>query len=130
MDKALDLSILLPGSPEQIYTAWLSSQAHSQFTGAAAQIDPREGGAFSAWDDYIQGRTLALEPYRRIFQSWRTTEFPQGAPDSFLEVLFQAEGSATRLTLRHTDIPDGQAEQYRQGWEDYYFKPMQEYFAG
>ena len=37
--------------------------------------------------------------------------------------------SDTKLTIIHTSIPDGQGEGYRQGWLDYYFKPMKEYFG-
>ena len=129
MSEELDLSVLLPASPEQVYIAWLDSQAHAAFTGSPADIDPREGGAFTAWDNYIQGRTLVLEPNLRIFQSWRTTEFPADAPDSFLELLLTPEKDGTRLILRHTSIPDGQSGQYREGWEEYYFKPMLAYFG-
>jgi activator of HSP90 ATPase len=31
--------------------------------------------------------------------------------------------------LHHSDIPTGQGEEYRRGWEDYYFRPMQAYFS-
>jgi activator of HSP90 ATPase len=41
----------------------------------------------------------------------------------------RAENSATRLTLKHSRIPDGQGEVYRQGWEDYYFQPMKIFFS-
>jgi 5'-deoxynucleotidase YfbR-like HD superfamily hydrolase len=122
----------LPGSPEQIYRAWLDSRAHSAFTGAAAVIDPQVGGNFSAWDGYIQGTTLELQPFQRILQSWRTSEFPPESPDSLLEVLLEPDElpGGTRLTLIHSQIPPGQGQQYLQGWQDYYFTPMQEYFSG
>jgi activator of HSP90 ATPase len=41
----------------------------------------------------------------------------------------ETAGKETKLTLIHTDIPDGQAESYEGGWEDSYFKPMREYFS-
>jgi len=131
MSETLEQSVFLPGKPEVIYNAWLSSEAHTSFTGGSkAQIDPRVGGAFTAWDEYISGLTLVLDPPRRIVQSWRTTEFPEGAPDSVLELFFNPEGEGTRLILRHSEIPDGQGEEYRKGWEDYYFKPMVDFFGG
>lgn len=129
MSEQLELSIVLPAEPQQIYAAWLDSEAHTAFTGSPARIDPNVGGAFTAWDGYIEGRTLALEPFRRILQAWRTSEFPEGAPDSMLEVLLEAVPGGTRLTLRHTEIPDGQAAQYEEGWRDFYFAPMGEYFS-
>jgi uncharacterized protein YndB with AHSA1/START domain len=84
----------------------------------------------TAWDGYISGVILELEPYERIVQTWRTTEFPEGSEDSHLEVLLVSVEGGTRITLLHSDIPDGQAEMYDEGWEDYYFKPMRAYFEG
>lgn len=129
MAEALNMSTDLPAAPETVYTAWLDSAEHSAFTGSPAQIDNQAGGRFTAWDNYIEGTTLELHPFKRILQSWRTTEFPESSPDSLLEVLFEPSDSGTRLTLNHTNIPDGQSENYRQGWEDYYFAPMFEYFS-
>lgn len=129
MAEDLRLSTVLPASAERIYRAWLDSREHGALTGGLAEIAPEVGGKFTAWDGYIQGTTLALEPYRRILQSWRTTDFPEESPDSRLEVLFEEVEAGTRLTLLHSDIPEGQAEDYRQGWEDYYFTPMLAYFS-
>ena len=129
MPESLKLSTDLPVLPEKVYQAWIDSAQHSAFTGSPAEIDGRPGGKFTAWDGYILGTTLELQPFRRIVQFWRTTEFPQSSPDSHLEVLFEAVNNGTRLTLVHTNIPDGQGEEYKQGWEDYYFAPMAEYFS-
>jgi len=129
MLEKLVVSIILPVSPEQLYQAWLDSQSHSDFTSAQAVIDPIVGGEFTAWDGYITGKTLELEPFRRILQSWRTTDFQESDSDSSLEILFEPVDERTRLILNHSNIPEGEAESYRQGWEDYYFKPMIEYFT-
>ena len=99
-------------------------------TGSGAVVDPTPGGAFSAWDDYISGTTLELTQNRKIVQAWRTTAFAQSDADSRVEIVLEADGNETVLTLRHTDIPDGQGDGYRQGWIDYYFVPMHEYFGG
>lgn len=128
MKNGFELSIALPVFPEEIYKAWLSSEGHAALTGSPAQVDGRVGGKFSAWDGYIFGTTLELEPPRRIVQAWRTSEFPEGAPDSRVEILLEREGKGTKLTLIHSDMPEDQVESYRQGWEDYYFKPMREYY--
>jgi uncharacterized protein YndB with AHSA1/START domain len=129
MAESLRLVTVLKASPERLYGAWLDSDEHSHFTGSKAEIDPRPGGTFTAWDGYIEGVTLELEPFRRIVQSWRTTDFPKDSPDSRLEVLFKAVQNGTEITLIHTGLPDGQAKGYEDGWCDYYFTPMESYFA-
>ncbi len=122
------VSDVVPASPEAVYDAWMSSEGHAAMTGAEASIDPRVGGAFTAWDGYIEGRTLLLDPGHRIVQSWRTSEFEPGDPDSEIEVTFEAVAAGSKITLRHSKVPDGQSG-YEQGWRDNYFDPMREHFA-
>lgn len=129
MVESITVSAILPASQKRVYEAWLNSREHGEFTGGSANIEPKVGGAFTAWDGYISGRTRELEPFARIIQSWRTTEFPKASPDSQLEVLLGEAKGGTKIALIHTGIPDGQAAEYKKGWEDYYFKPMKEYFA-
>jgi activator of HSP90 ATPase len=129
MKNGFKLSAVIPAKPSEIYKAWLSSKGHSAMTGSAAKVTGRVGGKFSAWDGYIFGKTIELEPDRRIVQAWRTSEFPDDAPDSHLEVLLEETKTGTKVTFTHTEVPKGQADSYKQGWEDFYFKPMKEHFG-
>lgn len=117
-------------SPQSIYEAWLDSEEHSAFTGSSASVEGRVGGQMTAWDGYISGVFEELEPYNRIVQTWRTTEFPEGSHASRLEVQLAESEAGTIVTLMHSDIPDGQGEMYSEGWEEYYFRPMRAYFEG
>ncbi len=129
MKNEFTISESFNANTEAIYKAWTSTQGHTLMTGSPARVDGREGGDFTAWDGYIWGTFLELEANKRILQAWRTSEFPEDAEDSQVEILLQEIDSKTKLTLIHTNIPAGQAESYRQGWEDFYFKPMREYFG-
>jgi len=126
--ESINVSARFPVTPDELFQAWLDSDQHSLFTGGRARIDPSVGGRFSAWADYISGRTLEIEPGRRIVQAWRTIEFPLEAPDSRLEARFEEENGGTRLILEHSGIPEGQADHYEEGWISTYFEPMQRYF--
>ena len=124
-----NLTCELPASPEAVYGAWLDSGAHSAMTGAPALIVPAVGREYSAWDGYIQGRTLELVPDRRIVQSWRTSEFADGDPDSTIVVEFEPIPDGTRLTRTHKGVPDGQTSYETSGWREFYFVPMKGYFS-
>ena len=128
MAESLKIQIDLPVSPERVYRAWLDSHEHSQFTGVGARIDARVGGKYTAWDGYIEGETQVMTPFTRIVQTWRTSEFPSHSPDSQIEIKLEPTCLGSLLTLDQTGIPDGQAKQYLLGWEDYYFRPLREYF--
>ena len=130
MDKdTFQLTSVIPTTPEEIFNAWLSSEGHTKMTGSEAEVEHAIGGNFKAWDGYIWGVTLEMEPHSRILQSWRTSEFPDGSSDSRIEILLEKESNSTKITLTHTDIPEGQGNNYKEGWEDYYFTPMRAYFS-
>jgi len=129
MTVAFEISEVFPATPQAIYQAWLDSEGHTLMTASPAQASDGVGGSFSAWDGYICGRNLELEPGRRIVQAWRTTEFQPSDPDSRLEIILEPDGKGTRVTIRHANLPaDGM--QYKQGWVESYFEPMLAYFQG
>ena len=128
MKNRIKLSVTLPASPEDIYKAWLNSKEHTAFTGDEAKMSAKKGGSFTAGNGYMWGKNLELDPGKRVVQSWHSTDFPKDAEDSRLEILLEKAGIGTKLTLIHSNIPDGQVESYKQGWKDFYFFPMKEYF--
>jgi len=123
-----EVSDVIPAKPESIYNAWLNSEEHTLMTGAFAKVSANIGEPFEAWDGYIQGKNLELEPPRRILQSWRTSEFSADEEDSRLEILFELKGNEALITIRHSNLPP-HGMQYKQGWIDSYFDPMKSYFS-
>jgi uncharacterized protein YndB with AHSA1/START domain len=127
MSVEFRISDLISAPPEELYQAWLDSETHSKMTGGKAEISDQVGGKFSAWDGYIQGENLELNPPLRILQKWRTEDFEAEDADSLVEVTFIAEGKKTRITIRHTELPP-HGMKYQQGWIDAYFDPMKDFF--
>lgn len=120
--------IFKKATPAKIYDSWMDSFSHAAMTGGDAEIDPSVGGLFTAWDGYIEGKTLELEPGKRILQEWRTSEFNAKDESSLLEIILEKEGRGTLLTLKHSRIPYGQGDRYNKGWKEHYFIPMEQYF--
>lgn len=129
MPLSFTLTDTIPATPQEVYDAWLDGKRHGAMTGGKAEAAAAVGAAFTAWDGYITGRTLALEPGRRIVQSWRTSKFAKSDPDSEIEVLLEPTEGGTKLTLRHTKVPDGHTSYRDGGWHNNYFAPMKKYFA-
>jgi activator of HSP90 ATPase len=127
MKNEFTLTVTVNAKADKIYEAYLSSEGHTAITGSPARVDGTVDGDFSAWDGYIQGMFLELEKNKRILQAWRTSEFPLEAEDSIVEILLEENHGKTKLTLKHSNIPEGQADDYKTGWEDFYFKPMREW---
>jgi activator of HSP90 ATPase len=129
MKETISVSESFPITPDKLYKAWLDGKEHSAFTGSKATISKVLNRKFTAWDGYISGKNLILEPNKRIVQSWRATDFPEKHPDSFIELVFEPKKTGTKVTLKHSGIPEGMGKDYKKGWKDFYFKPMKEYYS-
>jgi activator of HSP90 ATPase len=114
---------------KEVFKGWLDSKTHSDFTGgAAAKMSASEGGTFTAYDGYITGTNVEIFPYKKIVQKWRTTEFAQDDEDSLLEILFTQKDDYTLVSFSHSNIPDGEGENYKKGWKEHYFAFMKKYY--
>lgn len=98
-------------------------------TGAAAEIGSAEGDEFKSLGGAARGKHLELQRGKRIVQSWRDSQFPEGAEDSQLEISFIESGGGTRVVINHSSIPEGHGERCHADWGRLYFKPMLRYFT-
>jgi activator of HSP90 ATPase len=125
----IEMSWIVAAKPKQVYEHWMSSKGHTAMTGGAAVVDAQIGGAFSAWDGYIQGVTKKLEKNKRIVQTWRTADFAKRSPDSRIDVELRAFKGQTQVMLRHTKLVNGDGAKYTIGWYQFYLQPMMAYFG-
>ena len=118
----------IQATPREVYDAYIDAEKQSEFTDSIATSDPRVGGKFTAWDGYITGSYIELEPGTKIVQEWSSSDFPEGVPPSRLEIILKGVKDGTDLIMAHLGVPEELAEDIDQGWKDYYWEPMKEYF--
>lgn len=128
MAETIKFSLDLPVSPERVYRAWLDSYEHSRFTGSPAKIHAAAGGDYTIRDGYISGKTLVMTPFSHIVQTWRTSTFPPGSPDSQIDIRLEPTCLGAQLILNQTGIPDGKSREYLEDWEKNTFRPLLAYF--
>lgn len=115
-------------SPKQVYEAYVDPKKHSEFTGSEATGKPVVGGKFTAWDGYISGKFLELEEGKRVVQEWTSTDFHEGAPTSRLELTFREVPKGTEIVMVHSNVPKDQEDETADGWTEYYWEPLKQYF--
>jgi uncharacterized protein YndB with AHSA1/START domain len=121
--------VIIAATPDEVYGAYMDAKIHSKFTGSRASISPRVGGRMAAWGGYITGKNLELARGRKIVQEWSTTEWPEGYPPSILTITLRKAGDGTELTMVHSRVPRSQMKEYADGWKEWYWNPLKEYFA-
>ena len=123
MAKTIKQTVEFKAGPEEVYEALMDSKKHARFTGAKATVSRKVGGKFSVWDGYAEGENLELVPGKKIVQSWRASDWPEGVL-SKVTYEFTKTKAGTRLTFTQTGIPDAFAKDIKQGWTDFYWAPM------
>lgn len=126
--KTIRQKVVVSATPIEVYQAFMDAKKHSAFTGSKATCDAKVGGKFTASDGYISGKNLELEEGKRIVQEWVTTEWPENYPPSRLELSFKKVKGGTELSMVHSDVPAEQAEDLKEGWTEFYWKPLKDYF--
>lgn len=118
-------SVTFTAGVHEVYEALMDSKKHSEFTGSQASISREVGGKISVYDGEIEGVNLDLVPDKKIVQSWRYSDWPEGY---YSKATFSLEETAagTRLTFTQTGVPLEFLDDISQGWRDYYWAPMKE----
>lgn len=123
-------TVVLPGTPREVYAALMTSKGHMDFSGAAARISPRVGGKFMAWGGYIHGTNLKLVPGRTIVQSWVPSDktWPQG---HLSKVRYDLASSprGTRVKFTHSGVPVEHLGHLSSGWKESYWDPLRKYLS-
>jgi activator of HSP90 ATPase len=126
----IEQKIVIPKvSPKEVYDAFVDPKKHGKFTGSKATGKPVVGGKYTAWDGYTFGKFIELEDGKRVIQEWTTTDWAEGYGTSKLELTFTAVPEGTEICMVHSNVPKEQADEIAEGWADFYWNPLKEYFS-
>jgi len=127
--KIIRQTVSFKATPHEVYEALMDSRTHARFTEAGARISRKVGGKISAYDGYIDGLNLALVPDKKIVQSWRGSDWPEGHYSKATFALARTK-TGTRLTFTQTGVPDDQFRPISLGWKEHYWKKMKAMLEG
>ena len=123
--RTIRQSVTFKAAPADVYEVLMDSKKHGALTGSVARVSRKVGGKFSVYGGDIEGVNLELVPGQRIVQSWRYSDWPSGHYSTATFSLAEVSGR-TRLTFTQTGVPAEAYEDIRQGWRDYYWRPMKQ----
>lgn len=126
MSKPIHQTVIFKATPHAVYEALMDTEKHAAFTGSKANLSRQIGGEISAYDGYISGQNVELVPEKKIVQTWRAVDWPEGF---FSQVTFEMSviPEGTRLDFSHTGLPEGTEDEFAQGWQDNYWDPLKKF---
>ncbi|MEK7602644.1 MAG: SRPBCC domain-containing protein [Patescibacteria group bacterium] len=114
-----------------LFEAWLDSKEHGKMINGNAKINPIVDGKFSIWDDYATGVTLEIDPKNyKIVQSWcdNSSDWPEDHMSIITLQIKSIGEKSCELFFEHAGVPKKNQKDIEQGWKDYYWHPMANYF--
>jgi len=117
----------LPTTPDQVYLALTVPTTIFLWTGAPAVMSTEPGSEFSLWDGDICGKNIEFEENKKIVQNW----YFEGITDDSIVTIKLHEGKragSTSVELIHTNIPDEDFDDMADGWDEYYFNALIDFF--
>jgi activator of HSP90 ATPase len=123
--KTISQTVTFKASPHEVYEMLMDSKKHSELTMSKAQISKKVGDKFSIYEGDIEGVNLELVQGRKIVQSWRYSDWPEGHYSQAI-FLFEEIKGGTQLTFTQTGVPEEHFDEIARGWHDYYWEPMKE----
>lgn len=124
--KTIKQTNIFNTTPEELYSWFMDSKKHSQFTGSKTVIGKKVGDKISAWDGYIEGKNEKLVSGKLIVQSWRAKDWKNEVYSKVTFRFSSAGKGKTKLDFTHTGIPDENYKDIKQGWTSYYWNPLKD----
>jgi len=88
MRTIISQPVVLSAPAESLFEMYTDPVKHAAITGAPVTISFEPGSPFHAFNGALTGATLQITPRRLVIQSWRSTKFNDGDPDSTLILAF------------------------------------------
>jgi uncharacterized protein YndB with AHSA1/START domain len=123
-ETELTVTRTIPATAAEVYDVWLDAKSPGSpwFGARRAILDTKVDGLFyfsvphEGRDWAHCGRFILLDRAKRIEHTW-VSEATRGL-ESVVSLSFEPDGDKTRVTLRHTGVPDDEfGRQHREGWD-------------
>jgi activator of HSP90 ATPase len=123
--KDLKKYYTIPATPDEIYLALTNPITIELWTGDVAEMSTEPNSEFSMWEGSIVGKNLEFEANKKIVQQWYFDGQPE---ESIVTIKLHPDKVGTSVELRHTNIPDSDFEDIKDGWDNSYFGALIDFF--
>jgi len=117
---------------EEAYKTFVDPARIAAFTRSPPKVfeGAHKGGKFELFGGNVSGEYLELEPNKKIVQSWRLAQWPEGH-HSTLKIEFDQNDVDHVTVMRVTwdGVPVGQEDVTKRNWLEYYVKSIKQAFG-
>ena len=123
--KTFKKSFRINTEPSDIYSAITNPYTIELWSGYPAQMSTEPGSDFSLWEGDITGKNLEFVQDKKIVQEWY---FGEQEEKSIVTIIIAPDRDNSIVTVEHTNIPDDEFDNIAEGWREYYFGAIKNFF--
>jgi uncharacterized protein YndB with AHSA1/START domain len=123
--KTIKQSYYINATPEEVYRAITNPFTIELWSGLPANMELTEGSEFYIFDGDICGRNIKLTENLQLVQEWY---FGDSQEESIVTINLKPHKTGTRVFLEHIHVPDDVADEFEEGWKNYYWGALKEFF--
>jgi activator of HSP90 ATPase len=123
--KTFKKTFKINAEPSDIYSAITNPYTIELWSGYPAEMSTEPGSEFSLWEGDITGKNLEFIPDRKIVQQWY---FGEQQEKSIVTIAIAPDRENSIVTIEHTNIPDEEYDGIAEGWREYYFEAIRNFF--
>src|SRR3990167_7048056 len=122
--KTIKKSYKIHAPVEAVWRAFVDVKEITEWGGGPVVMYDAVGSKFSLWGGEIHGKNLEVEEHEKLVQEWYGGEWKNPSKVTFL---FNPDGEVTQIELTHEKIPNEDADDISEGWDQYYIGAIKEY---
>jgi len=115
---------LLKAPVEKVWQSLVNPKIVNEWGGGPAKMSEKEGSKFTLWDGEIFGKNTEVIKNKKLVQDWYGGKWKEPSIATFT---LTKKGRNTMLDFVQKNVPDEEAKDIHEGWDDYYFGPMKKY---
>lgn len=123
------MSVSLDASPDQVFRALTDAQQIRTWSGQAGKVVLKKNGKMELFDGWVEGNVLNFSSGKILEYTWHASEWDNNIEASVVKFVFSSTTKGTKVSLRHSHLPNAkEAQSHKEGWKEFVFDPLKEYF--
>ena len=110
-----------------VWKALVDPEIIDKWGGGPSQMNSKVGFQFQLWGGDIHGKNIVVKKENKLVQEWFGGNWSKPSIATFT---LKMEDDETVLELVHEDVPDEDADDIDEGWDEYYLGPMKKMLEG
>ena len=123
--KTFKKTFKINAEPSDVYSALTNPYTIELWSGYPATMSEVPGSEFSLWEGDITGKNLEIIKDKKVVQEWY---FGEMSEKSIVTILIQPDRENSLVTVEHSNIPDDDFADIAEGWREYYFGAIMNFF--